>query len=251
MPELEHKQDKLSSLKSIALIMPVYNEVGVIEKVIRQYADVLRATMPDVKFIIAEDGSTDGTKDILARLNREISFQLISGVERKGYTRAFKDALKLADTEWVFFSDSDGQHDPRDILGMINAREGYDIISGYKAPRMDPLHRVIISNVYNGLIAFMFGLKMKDIDSGFKLIRTDVIKNILDDVALMKYCVMSEFMIKAYLSGYSIKEVPVTHHPREVGTTAIFHPAQLPSIIIGLIQNLSQIKHAYKHRSRA
>ena len=83
---------------------------------------------------------------------------------------------------------------------------------------------------------------MQDIDSGFKLIRKKVINSVLDDVTDFDYCVMSEFILKAYLAGYRIKEVPVSHYPRESGMTTIFSPTKLPMIIIGLIENLLKIK---------
>ena len=87
---------------------------------------------------------------------------------------------------------------------------------------------------------------MKDIDSGFKLIKKRVIDNVLNDATSFKYCVMSEFILKAYLSGYKVKEIPVNHFPRKSGKPAIFTPTKLPLIIIGLIKNLFKIKFSYK-----
>ena len=232
-------------IKELSIIMPVYNEATSIAQVIRQYYEQIILKRPNIKLIIAEDGSQDGTKEILQELRKEMVFELISGEGRKGYTKAFKDALASADTEWVFFSDSDGQHDPQDILRMMEESYGVDIVSGCKSPRRDPWHRVFIANVYNLLIRIMFGLNIKDVDSGFKLIRKNVIENILPQVHLMKYCVMSEFIIRSYLAGYKIKEVPVTHYSRASGETNIFHLNKLPGIILGLIGNLRDIKKEY------
>ncbi|MCK5215534.1 MAG: glycosyltransferase family 2 protein [Candidatus Omnitrophica bacterium] len=232
-------------IKELSIIMPVYNEAESIAQVIRQYYEGIILKRPNIKLIIAEDGSTDGTKDILQELKIEMDFELISGRDRKGYTKAFKDALAYSETEWVFFSDSDGQHDPQDILMMMEESDGFDIVSGCKSPRRDPRHRVFIANVYNTLIRAMFGLNIKDVDSGFKLIRKTVIEDILPQVHLMKYCVMSEFIIRSYLSGYKIKEVPVRHYPRASGNTSIFHLNKLPGIIMGLIGNLRDIKKEY------
>ena len=232
----------MNQATSLSVVMPVYNEAEVIESVIRDLERKVLKQLPGTRLIVAEDGSTDGTKDILSRLKQEIPFELISGRERKGYTRAFTDALALAETEWVFFSDSDGQHDPEDILRMLEAADDFDIISGRKMPRRDPIHRRACSWGYNFLIAVLFHLKMRDIDSGFKLIRKKVIDQILPQVKTMKYCVMSEFLLRAYLKGYSIKEVPVRHYPRLGGQTAIFHPQKLPGIILELVRNLWAIK---------
>ena len=101
------------------------------------------------------------------------------------------------------------------------------------------------------MISVLFGLRMKDIDSGFKLIRKRVIDQILPGVKDMKYCVMSEFILRAYLSGYKIKEIPVHHFPRVHGSTAIFHPYKLPGIIYGLIRNLFAIKQEFQKKATA
>ncbi len=185
------------------------------------------------------------TKEILRELSKEIPFVLISSKKRKGYSGAFKDALRMVDTEWVFFSDSDNQHNPADFFKLLKEIDGNDIVSGYKSPRYDPMHRVIISKVYNFLIYLLFGLKMIDIDSGFKLIKKEVINNVLGDVVSFKYCIMSEFILKAYLTGYRIREVPVSHYPRKFGKTAIFTPATLPWIISGLIKDIFELKVNY------
>ena len=232
----------------VTLIMPVYNEVRTIEKVLRDFHAALMPCGIPVTMMVAEDGSQDGTKELLLRLQKEIPFTLISAPGRKGYTQAFKEALALARTPWVLFSDSDGQHDPQDIHKLLNAAAGYDIISGCKTPRRDPFHRRILSSGYNRLIGLCFGLRMRDIDSGFKLIRRGVIDRILPQLRYMRYCVMSEFILRAHLSGYRIKEIPVCHYPRPAGETAIFRPERLPGIVWGLLCGLIKIKLEYRNR---
>lgn len=230
---------------NLSIIIPVYNEAEIIENVIRGFYEKVIKKIHNTKFIIAEDGSTDGSKEILNKLKKKIPFVLISTKEKKGYTKAFKDALSIAKTGLVFFSDSDGQHDPADIFKLLKEIDKYDIVGGYKSPRHDPIHRIVISKVYNFLIYLLFGLKMKDINSGFKLIKKKVIDNVLYDVTSLKYCVMSEFILRAHLADYRIKEIPVSHYPRKFGKTTIFKPIKLPFIILGLIKGLFEIKFNY------
>jgi glycosyltransferase involved in cell wall biosynthesis len=222
--------------------MPVYNEAGNIAETINNYFDSIVKRVTPSEMIIAEDGSTDGTKEILEALKEKIPFRLVSSDQRKGYTQAVKDALRLPAYEFVFFSDSDGQHDPEDFFKLFKYIEGNDIIIGYKAPRRDPLHRIILSKVYNFIIGILFGLWLKDIDSGFRLIRKKVIEDILNEVRTLKYCISSEFVIRAYQKGYRIKEVPIRHMPRCFGTTSIFSISNLPKIVCGLIVGLVKIK---------
>lgn len=225
--------------------MPVYNEAGVIEHVVREFYEEAVRKMPHAQFIIAEDGSNDGTKEILSRLNKELPFTLVSSSARKGYSKAFYDALKLVSTELVFFSDSDGQHDPADLYKLLEKIGEYDIVGGYKHPRRDPAHRVILSWGYNFLIRLLFGLDMRDINSGFKVIKKTVIDDVLKDPLCFNCCVMSEFVLKAYLAGCKIAEVPVFHYPRKAGTSTIFTPGRLPGIIAGAIKSLLKLK--FKH----
>ena len=233
----------------LTLIMPVYNEARTIEKVVRDFhAAVTQCGVP-VTLMIAEDGSEDGTKELLLQLQKEIPFTLVSAPRRKGYTQAFKDALALARTPWVLFSDADGQHDPQDIHILLNAVPGYDIISGCKTPRRDPVHRRVLSSGYNRLIGLLFGLRMKDIDSGFKLIRRCVIDRVLPELRDMRYCVMSEFILRAYLAGYTIREIPVRHYSRPAGETAIFRPERLPGIVWSLMVGLIKLKREYRDRT--
>lgn len=228
-------------MEPLSFVMPVYNEAKIIEKVVRDYWVVLRE-ISGSEMIIAEDGSNDGTKEVLKKLKEKIPFVLISGEKRKGYTQAVKDALKLPRNNVIFFSDSDGQHDPNDLFRLLEKVNGYDIVIGYKSPRRDPVHRLIISKGYNFIIGIMFGIWLKDIDCGFRLIRKRVVDNVLDETVTLKECVSSEYVIRAFKKGYKITEVPINHYPRQTGNTAIFSPKKLPFMIIGLLWGLIKIK---------
>jgi len=244
-------KQKQACQDNFSIVMPVFNEARVIEKVITDFYSIVIKQMPGSRLIIMEDGSDDGTKDILKNLKRKIPFTLISTKYRKGYTRAFKDALKNAGADLIFFSDSDGQHNPYDVLHILGERRGFDIVSGCKSPRRDPFYRQFISKIYNTFFFLLFGLKMKDINSGFKLIRKTVVDQVLPEVQDMEYCVMSEFILKSFLSGYKIKEIPVDHFSRRHGSTNIFKPRRLPFIIAKTIKDLLHIKLKYrKHPER-
>ena len=156
--------------------------------------------------------------------------------------------MPWAKTDLIFFSDSDAQHDAKDFFTLLDEIGTNDIVGGYKSPRRDPLHRLALSCGYNFLIHLLFGLKTKDIDAGFKLMKREVVDSVLPEVRRMKYCVMSEFIICASMKGYRFIEVPVAHHKRGQGATSIFHPAKLPGIVFGLLKNLLQIKFQYRKK---
>lgn len=228
--------------RRISLVMPVYNEAKAIEKVVRDCHEKLIKKLPGSEFIIAEDGSTDGTKEILRRLAKEMPLRVVMGDERKGYPRGIRDALKLPKNDIVCFSDSDGQHDPSDFLKMLDYVDRYDIIIGMKKPRRDPFHRLVLSRAYNSLIRLLFGLRFKDIDSGFRVIRKKVLDDVLDKSTTLPECTNSEITIRAAKKGYRIIEVPVTHYPRAAGDTKSFNFRKLPKVVHGLFRGLLKLK---------
>src|SRR3989338_1815929 len=98
---------------SVSIILPVFNEAQVIERVIRDIdRKIVKTYKGECTLIVAEDGSTDGTKEILENLKESVGFHLVSGKERKGYNRAVKDALALGRGAYIFLTDSGGGHEP-------------------------------------------------------------------------------------------------------------------------------------------
>lgn len=236
----------MEKLPPISLVIPVYNEVEVIEKVIRDFYDKVIQKVPESKFIIAEDGSTDGTKEVLNKLAEELPITLVMGDERKGYTKAVKDALKLPKTDIIFFSDSDGQQEPDDFFELIKHINENDIVVGYKYPRRDPIFRVLISKVYQVVNQVIFGLKLHDINCGFRLLKKEVLDDILDDVTLLPNFVSSEIILRAYLKGYKVKEIPVRHYEREFGGSRGLPVARIPIETLKLVKGLLKLKSEYK-----
>lgn len=232
----------MTLIENISLVLPVYNEARVIEEVVRSYYNNLFKKCKNSEFIIAEDGSDDGTKEILQKLNKQIPFILVTSNKRKGYVNAVKDALKLAKKDYVFFSDSGGGHDPRDFWRLAKFIEDYDMVIGYKEIRKDPFNRIILSRGYNFIIGLIFNIWFRDIDCGFRIIKKSLIDDILKETNTLNYCIFSEFTIRAYKKGYKIKEYPVKHFRRYIEKIKTFAPLKLPKIILSLLIGLLRIR---------
>jgi len=230
------------SAKKVSLVLPVYNEAGVIEKVLKEYYEEVIKKVQGSELVVAEDGSTDGTKEILARVSEEIPIRLISGKERKGYVRALKDASKLPKNEIVFFSDSGGGHDPKDFFKLYRYIDDYDIVMGYKSPRQDAWYRIVLSKGYNTLIGLLFGAWYKDIDCGFRLIRKECLDDVMPKVHTLTQCIASEFVIRAKKKGYRIKEVPITHKKRDIKEIKTFSPKKIPKIVWEMFSGLIRLR---------
>ncbi|MDP2943900.1 MAG: glycosyltransferase family 2 protein [Candidatus Omnitrophota bacterium] len=242
-------------MQKISLIMLVYNEAEVIEKVIKEYYEKVISKIPGSEFIIAEDGSSDGTKEILHTITSHIPIQLIQSDIKKGYTKAMRDAFKLAQNEVIFFSDSDGQHDPEDFWKLYSKIEqNYDMVIGVKQGRVknDGLFRFIISRILNSvIIPLLFKVKFKDLNCGFRLIKKRLIEDIMQENWLLSSCIAVELTIRAVHKGYRIAEVPISHFPREAGNSRSFPLKKIPSVIFNIIKNFLQIKKEFRYLDKA
>jgi len=191
--------------------------------------------------VVAEDGSTDGTREILTSLKREVPMMLLSDHNRKGYAKGVGDALKSCDSDWVFFSDSDGQYFPSDFWSLWENRDGYDMVIGRKLRRSEGVHRTVLANGFHKLVNGLFGLNLHDADCGFRLIRRKVVRTVVDDVRFLKYSFWAEFTIRACLKGFRVCEVPISHGSRVHGDTHIYKPSKIPMIILKQLQNLARL----------
>ncbi|MBU1694973.1 MAG: glycosyltransferase family 2 protein [Verrucomicrobia bacterium] len=214
------------ALGGVSLVFPVYNESFIIETTLRNYIAELGGRVQDLEVVVAEDGSTDDTKGVLERLEKELPIRLFMSDERKGYQRAVIDAVAHATKPWVFVVDSDYQFAAIDFWRLEPHRKDYDIILGMKAPRKDPFYRVWLSWGYNFLLRLFFRLPYRDMDTGFRLIRREALEKLTPAVKYMSFFT-AEFVVRAHFAGYKITEVPVPHYERKIGSTTIFFISNL------------------------
>ncbi|MCX6357411.1 MAG: glycosyltransferase family 2 protein [Candidatus Aureabacteria bacterium] len=230
-------------MKPVSALLLVYNEAEVIEDVVRGVHREVVAKIPGSELVIAEDGSTDGTKEILARIVPEMpGTRLVQGTARKGYTRAYKDALKLCRNELIFFSDSSGKHDSHDFWKLAAVIDNADMVIGIKTARHDPLYRVLMSRVFNFMVSRYFGHSFRDINSGFRLMRMGAIRDVLDDNWYMKHLINFEFTLRVMARGFRIAEVPVTHNPRSHGPSRGLPVKKIPEAIIMALRTFPKLK---------
>jgi len=226
----------------VSIVLPVYNEAEIIETVIRDFYEKVIKKYPNSELIVAEDGSTDNTKEILARLEKEMPMKLVMGKERKGYRRGVTDALLLATGDYVFFCDTDNTHDPADVFKLLDKMEGNDLVTGVKLERNDPAYRILFSRAYNLMIYFIFGIWLTDINAGFKMMRREVIQKAVVKNHSLKYGFSTEIVIRAKYAGCRIAGVPVSHFARETGFAGIFAARKMPEVVISQLKGLVSLR---------
>lgn len=167
--------------------------------------------------IVVNDGSSDRTLEIAQKLSEQHpNVRVVNHPVNRGYGAALKSGFEAAKYEWTFFTDGDQQFDLSELNHLLQALgPGTDAVVGYRLKRRDPRHRALNAYLYKTLIRILFGLKIRDIDCAFKLIRTSAIKSVplKSDGALIS----AELLIRLKKRGAVIREVGVNHYPRVAG----------------------------------
>lgn len=209
-----------SKIPALSVFLPAFNESETIREVVLKTKNVLQRVAGSWEIIVVNDGSSDATKEIVKALEAEDSrIRLINHAENRGYGASFKSGLYGSKYEWTSFIDADGQFDFAEITNFFKKQKetGADLVIGYYKKRQVSKFKIITSKIWELSILILFGLKVHDIDCGFKLISKKVVDKIPHLESERGAFISSEFLIKAKRAGFKIAEVPVTHYPRVKG----------------------------------
>ncbi len=183
----------------------------------------LRDITDDYEVIVVNDGSSDHTAEVLAELQRVYpELRVITHEKNRGYGGALRSGFSAATKDLIFYTDGDAQYDARELKLLAQAfRDGVDLVNGYKISRSDPINRVIIGRIYQMGVKTMFGLKLKDVDCDFRLMRRSIFDKV--EVTANSGVICVELMKKVQDAGFSVAEVPVHHYHRAYGTSQFFN----------------------------
>ncbi|WP_285008518.1 polyprenol monophosphomannose synthase [Pedobacter faecalis] len=219
------------------VIIPTYNERENIEKIIRK---IFSLSHP-FELLIIDDGSPDGTADIVKKL--QLEYPQLHLEERTGklglgtaYIHGFKWALARPQYEYIFEMDADFSHNPDDLVRLHNAcAEGSDVAIGSRYVRGVnvvnwPMSRVLMSYFASMYVRLITGINIQDATAGFKCYRRRVLEKIpLDQIRFVGYAFQIEMKFTAIQYGFKVVEVPIIFTDRTEGTskmsTRIFREA--------------------------
>lgn len=201
----------------ISIILPVWNEVGNLEKLFGEILENTNKITQSYEVIFVDDGSNDGSDGIINKLylSHRSKVKYIALVQHYGKSAALDAGFKLAQGNIVFTMDSDGQDDPKEMSKFVQKiKDGYDLVSGWKQYRQDSFIKNNTSKIYNWAVNLVFGLNLHDNNCGFKAYKNVVVKN------LILYSRMHRF-IPVFVSnmGFKIGEVKIEHRKRFSGKT--------------------------------
>ncbi|MFH1788175.1 MAG: glycosyltransferase family 2 protein [Candidatus Altiarchaeota archaeon] len=230
----------------LSVFLLAYNEEGSIRSVVYSCVSVLSELAGAFEVIVVlYEGSTDDTRSIVEDMGSKDSRVrlVIQPKDDPGYGAAMQLGYKSAKYPLIFYTDADDQFYVSELAKLLAQIDDAELVVGYRVDRKDPLGRIVAAKVYNLLIRIVFGLRVRDVDCAFKLVRKDVFVKfeILSNTGLSD----AELLIKAKKAGFRIVEVPVSHRPRMVGK-AVFHGGGLGfpklSVVLNLARDISKLK---------
>ncbi len=201
---------------NISVFFPFYNEEENIEKSVREADRFLLTVASDYEIIIVDDGSSDATAEIAQNLSRENpKVKVIHHKMNMGYGAALRTGFENCKKEYIFFTDGDNQFDIKELSKLLPYVRDFDIVAGFRAKRRDNFIRRLNAMSWKLLVYFLYGLKIKDVNCAFKIFRREVTENL--ELKSTWGFINSELLVRAKKLGFTIKQVGVTHYPRQRG----------------------------------
>ena len=198
----------------LSVVVPIQNEERSIALLYDELAAALDPLDERWEAVFVDDGSTDGSFAALTRLHAGVDNVRVVRLRRHfGKAAALMAGFDQARGETIVTIDGDLQDDPAEIPRLLaKLEEGFDLVTGWKARRRDPLARRILSRLFNAVTSRFSGLRLHDMNCGLKAYRAEVVRG------LRIYGELHRFIpVLAHYRGYRIAELPVNHRPREHG----------------------------------
>jgi len=200
----------------LSVLIPLYNERDNLHPLFQKITEVLDGNGLEWEVIFVDDGSDDGSAEIISDLEASSSRVKVVSLRRNfGKSAALDTGFQEAKGKWVVIMDADLQDDPEEIPGLIEMlSDGYDLVSGWRFDRQDRFIKKYTSRIYNWVTSSMSGIKLHDFNCGLKAMVKEV------PVSISLYGELHRYIpVLAYWKGFRVTEKKVKHHPRAFGVS--------------------------------
>ncbi len=202
---------------SLSIVVPLWNEEENVEPTVQAIKEKIGPRVGECEILLVNDGSRDRTPvlcDALAAADSRI--RVLHHERNLGYGAALRSGFGAARHPLIFYTDGDLQFDLAEIDKLLPLIEGADVVTGYRINRQDPPHRRFNAWVYNSVMRLLFGVRLRDLDCAFKIYR----KSMFERIAMRSdgILISGEILVQAVQQGRVIREIGVTHYPRQRGT---------------------------------
>ena len=204
---------------SLSLVIPAHNEAENLPPLLRSCREVLPGVAAAWEVVLVDDGSTDGEAAVAAAAmgTDAARLRVVRHEQKSGYGVTVADGLRAATGDFIAFMDGDGQFAPADIrllAGLIAG--GADLAGGWRIRRADAWHRSVVSKTFNVLVRILYGIRYRDLDCGFKLMRRGTLEAV-SPLRSRAALINTELYYKAGRRGCRVQQVGIPHHPRLAG----------------------------------
>lgn len=205
-----------NSTLDLSIVIPLMNEQDSLLQLHQELTAALASTHKSYELIFIDDGSRDKSYDVLQSIHeQDQNVEVIKFRRNFGKAAALQAAFDISQGEYVFTMDADLQDDPKEIPRFLEKlEEGYDIVSGWKENRLDPVDKTLPSKLFNWTTRKISGLELNDFNCGFKVYRREVLDHINLYGELHRY-----IPVLAFWKGFTVGEIPVEHRAREHGVS--------------------------------
>ncbi len=219
---------RFPAVASVSAFFPCYNDEFSIAGMVRDVRSALVSAVDDFEIIVVDDGSTDGSLAVLRALADEVpELRIVVHEANRGYGGALQSGFAAATKQWIFYTDGDAQYDATEIVRCLAAaRDDVDVVQGFKIGRGDAWYRRLIGRTYHHAVKLLFGLRVRDTDCDFRLIRASTMGSI--ELTSTSGVICVELMHALAHADARFVEVGVSHHWRPHGRSQFF---RLPRIV--------------------
>ncbi len=227
----EAPRRRTAPIRSISAVLPAYNEAANLSQVVARTIEALDDVVPEFEILVVDDGSRDATRRLAEDLAaRHPQVQVIHHAKNRGYGAACRSGISAARKQFVFRMDADGQYNPADLARLVQWNDEFDIVAGYRQRRSDSAFRSLLSFCFKVLIRPVFGVKLRDVNCGFTLYRTSLVKSLSLESA--SKLINTEIVVRARERQASVREVGIRHFPRRAGKQT----GARPGVILGTLR---------------
>ena len=209
----------------LSVILTCLNQEKVLEQSVEEIRKVLNTNKLKYEIVIVDDGSTDSTYSIMKGLEKKYNnIMLFKHPQNIGRGRAVSNGFKVAKGKFVGFLDTDLELHPKYIPMFIKElKKGYDVAIYLRKYRLNMigLIRAFTGYSYNFLVRLLLNVKLKDTETGFKFFRRDKILDLLDEIKEERWFWDTEIMVRSYLKGLKIREIPLIYTPNKEGGSTV------------------------------